>query len=93
MFIESVMPSNHFISVINSVDMNLSKLQEVEEDRGVCGAAALGGPKRVKHDLVTEQQRQQMGKKSKKEGIHIFVWPIHFAVPQKQTQHYKATML
>jgi hypothetical protein len=33
-----------------------------------------------------------MGRKSKKEGICIYMWLIHFAVQQKLT-HYKATIL
>ena len=45
MSIESVMPSNHLISITHSVDMTLSMLQEIEEDRGVCCVAALGVPK------------------------------------------------
>ena len=41
---------------INSMDMNLSKLQETVEDSLVCC-----GPwgHRVGHDLATEQQRQE----------------------------------
>ena len=33
-----------------------------------------------------------MGRKSKEEGICIYMWLIHFAVQQKLT-HYKATIL
>ena len=35
----------------------------------------------------------QMGRKSKEEGIYVYVWLIHFAVQQKLTQHCKATIL
>ena len=33
-----------------------------------------------------------VGRKSKKEGIYVYIWLIHFIVQQKLTQHYKATM-
>ena len=42
-------------SITNSMDMNVSKLQEIVEDRGVWRAAVRGAP-RVRHDLATEQQ-------------------------------------
>ena len=35
----------------------------------------------------------QMGSKSKKEGICVYIDLIHFAVEQKLTQHCKATIL
>ena len=38
-------------SITNSMDVNLSKLQETAEDRAVMGL------QRVGHDLVTEQQQ------------------------------------
>ena len=34
-----------------------------------------------------------MGRESKKEGIYVCVWFIHFAVQQKEKQHCKAIML
>ena len=34
-----------------------------------------------------------MGRKSKKEGIYVYIELIHFAVHQKLTKHYKATVL
>jgi len=34
-----------------------------------------------------------MGRKSKEEGIYVHMWLIHFAVQQKLTPHYKATIL
>ena len=34
-----------------------------------------------------------MGRKSKKEGIYVYIWLIHFAVQQKLTQQCKATTL
>ena len=46
-------------SIINSLDMNLSKLQEVVEDRGAWHAA-VHGLQRVGHNLVTEQQQEQV---------------------------------
>ena len=33
-----------------------------------------------------------MGRKSKKEGIYVCVWFIHFAVQQKEKQHCKVIM-
>ena len=42
-------------SFIDSMDMNLSKLQETEKDREAW-SAALHRIQGVKHDLVTEQQ-------------------------------------
>ena len=40
---------------------------------------------RVGHNLATEQQ-QQMGRKSKKEEIYVYLWLIHFVAQQKLTQ-------
>ena len=34
-------------SITNSMDMNLSKLQEILEDRGACCAVAYGGHKKL----------------------------------------------
>ena len=35
----------------------------------------------------------RVGRKSKKERIYVYMWPIHFATQQKLTQHPKATIL
>ena len=43
-------------SITDSMDMNLSKLQEIVEDR--VWLAVVQEVKRVGHDLVTEQQQQ-----------------------------------
>ena len=43
-------------SITDSLDMNLSKLQEIVEDRGAWHAESMGS-QRVRHDLVTEKQQ------------------------------------
>jgi len=42
--------------IIDSMDMSLSKLQEIVKDREGCHAAVHGVVKRVRHDRATEQQ-------------------------------------
>ena len=44
-------------SITDSMDMNLSKFQDIVKDRGVWCAAGYGS-QRVGHDLVTKQQQQ-----------------------------------
>ena len=34
-----------------------------------------------------------MGGRSKKEGIYVYIWLIHFVVQQKLTQHCKVIIL
>ena len=41
--------------IIDSMDMNLSKLQEIVKDREAW-CAAVHGLQRVRHDLVTKQE-------------------------------------
>ena len=41
-------------NITNSVDMNLSKFQEIVKDRGAW-CAAVHGSQRVRHDLLNEQ--------------------------------------
>ena len=43
--------------ITDSMDMSLSKFQEIVKDRGAW-SAAVQGSQRVGHDLVTEQQHQ-----------------------------------
>ena len=43
-------------SITDSMDMNLSKLQEILKDRGAWWAS-VHGSERVRHDLATEQQQ------------------------------------
>jgi len=51
-----------FESIINSMDMNLSKLQERVKDREP-GVMQFMGLQRVVHDLVTEQKQQKVRKR------------------------------
>ena len=44
-------------SITNSVDMNLSKLLDIEENRGTW-CSTVYWVERVKHDLAIEQQQQ-----------------------------------
>ena len=44
-------------SITDSMDMNLSKLWEIEEDRGAWHATVHG----IRHDLATEQPQQICG--------------------------------
>ena len=46
-------------SITNSVDMNLSKLWEIVKDRKAW-YAGVHGLQRIRHDLVAEQQQQQI---------------------------------
>ena len=46
-------------SITDSIDMNMSKLQEIVEHRGAWHAA-VHESQRVRHDLVTEQQKINM---------------------------------
>ena len=41
--------------ITDSMDMNLSKLQEIVKDREACVLQSMGS-QRVRHDLATEQQ-------------------------------------
>ena len=43
-----------FDGITNSMDMNLSELQEAEKDRGAWQSM---GSQRVRHDLVAKQQQ------------------------------------
>ena len=47
-------------SITDAMDMNLSKLWEIVEDRRGWHSAVHGVAKRVGHDLVTEQQQSTM---------------------------------
>ena len=44
-------------SIIDSMDMSLSKLWEIVDDRGAGMLQSMGSQK-VGHDLVTEQEQQ-----------------------------------
>ena len=55
-------------SITDSMDMNLSKLPEIVENREAWQAIQFMGSQRIGHDLVTEQQ--VVRKKEKKKKIH-----------------------
>ena len=42
-------------SITDSMDMGLSKLQEIVKDREACYVQSMGS-QRVRHDLITKQQ-------------------------------------
>ena len=58
-------------SITDSMDMNLSKLWEIVEDRGPCMLVSTRLP-RVKRDLVTKQQQTIIIKKDCMECIHRY---------------------
>ena len=43
-------------NITNSMDVNLSRLWEIVEDRGAWPVTVHGGSQRVRYDLATEQQ-------------------------------------
>ena len=57
---------DEIVSIADSMDMNLSKFQEIVGDRGAWHAAVTKsdfvtlGSQRVRHDLVTEQPQQYL---------------------------------
>ena len=56
--------------ITDSMDMSLSKLQEIVKDREACGLQSMGS-QRVRHDLGTEQQPQF---KSINSSAHSFLY-------------------
>ena len=56
-------------SITDSMDMNLSKLPEIVENREAWQAIQFMGSQRIGHDLVTEQQ--VVRKKEKKKNPHL----------------------
>ena len=61
-------------SITGSMDMNLSTLQHIVEDRGSWRAAVHGGHK-VRHDLVTEQQQRLFRQTPKVYNLKTIVNP------------------
>ena len=64
------------VSITVTVDMNLSKLQEVVKDRKAYVLQSVG-LKRVRQDLVTEQQQQQS---------HGLIFPVISLHPRAQLE-------
>ena len=51
------MAEDEIVSITNSMDINLNKLQEIVKDRGAW-CVVVQGTQRVRHDVATEQQLQ-----------------------------------
>ena len=79
-------------SITDSVDMNLSKLQEIVKDRGAWHSSPWDF--RVRHDLATEQQQQCCAKTqefiSEQEGLWYTVITVsrdqNYTEPWQQTE-------
>ena len=71
---------NETLSITNSMDIDLSKLRKIVENREAWHAAVL---QRVGHDLVTEQQQHAFLKLSCMSTLYIFyiksLWSISFS--------------
>ena len=74
-------------SITNSMDMNLSKFQEIVESRGAW-CAAVHGVKRVGHDLAIEQQ-QQNPKANGTQWKCMFLFLDVFYLSIKELTHWK----
>ena len=74
------MAENETLSITNSMDIDLSKLRKIVENREAWHAAVL---QRVGHDLVTEQQQHAFLKLSCMSTLYIFyiksLWSISFS--------------
>ena len=63
-------------SITDSMDMNLSKLQEIVKDRAAW-LTAIYGSQRVRHDLGTEQQQNWLISTNFLKENHVFLLCIH----------------
>ena len=75
--------------IIDSMDMNLSKLWEIVEDRGLPVMLQSRGSQRVGHDLVTEQQQPRTGclkSDSRGESFDTYVFKSVNNIRQGPTQ-------
>ena len=68
-------------SITDSMDTNLSKLQEMVKDREAW-KTAFHGPQRVGHNLATEQQQQCKFSKQRHQKIMTCIRNILGKIPQ-----------
>ena len=43
-------------------------------------------------DALDGWDEGEVGGRSKREGLYVFIWLIHFSVQQKRAQHWKAVI-
>ena len=60
-------------NITNSIDMNLSQLQEIVKD-GKPGVLQSMRSQRVRHDLATKQQKQDKFSEVKYSAIKVSIW-------------------
>ena len=69
-------------SITDSLDINLSKLQETVKDREVWCAAVHGIIQRVEHNLVTEQQQKTLKWTFRNITFSLIKWTYYFIKSQ-----------